>query len=307
MMTDLWPRIVPASRAVGEKMLQTFLRVYPPGLSLNPQRNNELFLMSAVDSSLQAMRYMHELALTDLTEDFDQLRVPVLAITADHDDASTLQGTPDTAQWTEVQLRYPRIPLTIARFENSRTFVTDDAPEDLDAALAAFLAGRPVVVNRARVLAVRPSPRASTSQQIGRAAVTVNYSRPQVKGRAIWGQLVPYHRVWRAGANEATTMTFSKDVLIEGRRLAAGTYSFFVLPAESEWTVIFNRVAHQWGAFNYNPFFDALRVKVKPQRAEPLEWLGYSFAPVRENAARLLLHWENVQLALTIEDAPESR
>lgn len=288
-------------------MLQTYLRFYPPGLSQHPQRNNELFLMGVLDSSLQAMRYTHELALTDLAEDFGNLRVPVLAITADHDDASTLQGTPDTAQWTEVQLRYPTIPLTLARFANSRTFVTDDAPEDLDQAIAAFLAGQPVAINRVRAVAARPSPSASTSQQLGRTEVTIHYSRPQVKGRAVWGPLVPYNRVWRAGANEATTIAFRQDVLIEGQHLAAGTYSFFVLPTESEWTLIFNRVAHQWGAFNYNPAFDALRVKTKPQSAERIEWLSYSFAPVSEKSARLLLRWEQLQLALLIEEAPESK
>lgn len=307
MITDLWPHVVPSSRAVGEAMFQTFLRVYPPGLSHHPQRNKELFLMGALDSSLQAMRYTHELALTDLAEEFGKLQVPVLAITADHDDASTLQGTPDTAQWTEVQLRYPGIPLTISRFANSRIFVTDDAPEDLDNAIAAFLAGKLFMINRAPANATRSSPRASTTQQIGQAEVTINYGRPQTKGREVWGQLVPWNRIWRAGANEATTITLSKTVLIEGQRLAAGTYSFFVLPTENRWAVIFNRVARQWGASNYNPAFDALRVQIKPQTAEPMEWLSYSFMPSAEKSAHLLLRWEKLELALTIEDAPETR
>jgi pimeloyl-ACP methyl ester carboxylesterase len=302
MVTDLWPRVV-LSREAGEKLLQAFLRVYPPGLSRHPNRNNELFLMGAVDSSLQAGRYTHELALTDLAEEFGKLTVPALAITADHDDASVWQGTPDTAQWTEVKLRYPSIPLTISRFENSRVFVTDDAPEDLDAAIAAFLAGKPIEIKRERALAVRPSPRASAAQQIGLAEVTVRYGRPQVKGREIWGKLVPWNRVWRTGANEATTLTFSRDVLVEGQRLAAGTYSFFTIPSESEWTVIFNRGAHQWGAFNYNPEFDALRVKIKAQSAEPMEWLNFSFDPTGEKSANLILRWEKLKLLLKIEDA----
>ena len=115
--THLWPRVIPASRETAEERLQAFLRVYPPGLSRDPKRNGELFLMSALDSLLQAGRYAHELALTDLAEEFGKLAVPVLAITADHDDGSTLQGTPDKAQWTDVKLRYSAIPLTTRRFE----------------------------------------------------------------------------------------------------------------------------------------------------------------------------------------------
>lgn len=304
LVTDLWPRVVLATRAGGEQLLQAFLRVYPPGLSRNPQRNNELFLMSALDSSLRAMRYGNELAFTDLGTEFGKLRVPVLAITADHDDASTQHGTPDTAQWTEVKLRYPTIPLTISRFENSRTFVTDDAPTDLDAAVAAFLAGQPVEIKRARAVAVRPSPRASVRQQIELTEITIEYGRPQVKGREIWGKLVPWRRVWRAGANEATRITFNRDLLIEGRKLAAGEYSFFVVPDEREWTVIFNRVAHQWGAFNYNPEFDALRVPVNPQNTAHVEWLSFDIIPTDKRGAHLMLRWEKLQLALHVEATP---
>ncbi len=302
MVTDLLPPVRLASREGGEKLLQAFSRFFSPGLTRHPERNKELFLMSAVGSTLQASRYTHELALTDLAEEFGKLSVPTLAITADHDDGSVFQGTPDTTQWTEVKLRYPTIPLTISRFENSRTFVTEDAPEDLDTAIAAFLSGKPVEIKRERALAVRPSPRASLTQQIGLAEACLTFGQPQVKGREIWGKLVPWNRVWRAGANEATTISFSRDVLVEGQRLAAGNYSFFVIPSEDEWTVIFNRIPHQWGAFNYNPQFDSLRVKTKPQSAEFTEWLNFGFEPTGKKSANLIMRWERVKLLLNIED-----
>ncbi|MBS1787026.1 MAG: DUF2911 domain-containing protein [Acidobacteria bacterium] len=214
-----------------------------------------------------------------------------------------MQGSPDTAQWTEVKLRYPSIPLTISRFENSRVFATEDAPADLDHAVAAFVVGKPIEIKRAPALAVRPSPRASVEQQIGLTNVMIRYGRPQTKNREIWGKLVPWNRVWRAGANEATTITLSRDVLIEGQTLAAGSYSFFVIPSENDWTVVFNRVAHQWGAFNYNPDFDALRVKIKPRPAEMSEWLTYSFEPSEPKSAFLVLRWEKMKLALRITDS----
>lgn len=301
MVTDLLPPVRLATRESGEKLWQAFSQYFSPGLSHHPERNKELFLMSAIDSSLQAGRYYNELALTDLGQEFEKLTVPVLAITADHDDGSVFQGTPDTAQWTEVKLRFPTIPLTISRFENSRLFVTEDATEDLDAVIAAFLAGKSIEINRERTVAIRPSPPASVSQQVGMAEVTIRFGRTQVKGREIWGKLVPWNRVWRTGANEATTISISRDMMIEGQRLPTGTYSLFTIPTESEWTVIFNRVAHQWGAFNYNPEFDALRVKIKPHSVEPKEWLNISFEPTGEKSANLVLHWEKLMLLLKIE------
>ncbi len=110
---------------------------------------------------------------------------------------------------------------------------------------------------------VRVSPKAEVMQVVGFTEVRIIYSRPGVKGREIWGGLVPYNQVWRAGANEATKFIFSTDVLIEGKPLKAGSYSFFAIPGKNEWTLIFNKVADQWGAFEYNESQDALRIKVK--------------------------------------------
>ncbi len=110
----------------------------------------------------------------------------------------------------------------------------------------------------------RASPAMTAEGSVGEANITVAYSSPAVKGRTIWGDLVPYDKVWRAGANEATTFETSKDVMVEGQALAAGKYSLFIMPSEKEWTVIFNKVAEQWGAYKYDEGQDALRVKVTP-------------------------------------------
>ena len=95
----------------------------------------------------------------------------------------------------------------------------------------------------------RPSPKATVSQTVGLTDITITYCRPGVKGRVIWGGLVPYDQVWRTGANEATTITFSDEVTIEGTKLPAGTYGLFTIPGKDEWTVIFNKGAKQWGAY----------------------------------------------------------
>ncbi len=144
------------------------------------------------------------------------------------------------------------------------------------------------------------SPAASLSQTIGVTEVTLKYHRPAVKGRKIWGGLEPYDKVWRAGANDATTIAFSTAVKIEGQPLAAGTYALFMIPSQGEWTVIFNKTAKQWGAFNYKEADDVLRIKVAPQTAEHQEELQYSFPTANNDAATLVLHWEKVKLAFKI-------
>jgi hypothetical protein len=146
----------------------------------------------------------------------------------------------------------------------------------------------------------RESPPASISQTVGVTEITIKYHRPAVKGRVIWGGLEPYDKVWRAGANEATTITFSTPVKIEGQALPAGTYALFMIPTQTEWTVIFNKTARQWGAFSYQEAQDALRVKVKPQQAEHIERLQYSIPVATNHSAQVVLHWEKIQVPFTV-------
>lgn len=154
---------------------------------------------------------------------------------------------------------------------------------------------------------VRVSPKAGVFQTIGITDINVSYSRPGVKNRKIWGELVPYNKVWRAGADEATKITFSTDVIIEGKKLPAGAYGFFAIPGENEWTLIFNKVADQWGAFTYNESEDALRIKVKPVSNSNHDWLLYSFTDMTSTTAQLNLIWEKLKVPFKIEgkgDAP---
>lgn len=147
----------------------------------------------------------------------------------------------------------------------------------------------------------RVSPKAGVMQTVGITDINISYSRPGVKNRKIWGELVPYNKVWRAGADEATKFTFSTDVTIEGKKLSSGSYSFFVIPTEKEWTVIFNKTADQWGAFEYNEAQDALRFKVKPVSGQFKEWLYYSFSDMKSNSAVISLVWEKLRIPFKIE------
>jgi len=147
----------------------------------------------------------------------------------------------------------------------------------------------------------RPSPKATVSQQVGVTDVSIAYCRPGVKGREIWGSLVPYGEVWRTGANEATTITFSTDVTVQGTPVAAGTYGLFTLPGKDEWTVIFNKGAKLWGAYDYKKEDDVLRFTVKPQAAPFEERMTFSFPNTTTDSTDVTLNWEKLQVSFTVK------
>jgi hypothetical protein len=142
----------------------------------------------------------------------------------------------------------------------------------------------------------RPSPPATASGKIGTTLVTIDYSSPAVKNRTVWGELVPYGKVWRAGANEATTIEFSQDVQVEGRHLAKGKYSIYTIPNENQWTVIFNKATGQWGT-EYDERQDALRVNVKPRTMGSMQE-RLSYHVVRNG---ILLRWDKLEIPVKIK------
>jgi tetratricopeptide (TPR) repeat protein len=146
----------------------------------------------------------------------------------------------------------------------------------------------------------RDSQRASVSQRVGITDITVNYHRPLVKGRTIWGKVVPYGQVWRAGANENTTITFTDPVSIEGKPLEKGTYGLHMIPNQDQWTVIFSKVNTAWGSFTYKESEDALRVNVKPLTADMEEALAYEVDQPSENSAVVTMRWEKVAVPFKV-------
>ncbi len=146
----------------------------------------------------------------------------------------------------------------------------------------------------------RVSPKATVAQTVGVTDVTIAYCRPSVRGRAIWGALVPYDQVWRAGANEATTITFGDEVTVEGTKIPAGTYGLFAIPGRTEWTMILNKGAKQWGAYSYNQADDILRFKVKPREVPFQEVMTFSFPAVTATSGEVALCWEKLCVAFTL-------
>lgn len=146
----------------------------------------------------------------------------------------------------------------------------------------------------------RQSQHAAVSQRIGITDITINYHRPLVNDRKVWGGLVPYGQVWRAGANENTTITFSDPVTIEGKALDRGTYGLHMIPNADEWTIIFSRNSTSWGAFTYKEAEDALRVNVKPHTAEMHNALTYDFDDVKPDSTVVELEWEKVAVPFKV-------
>ncbi|MGH9459496.1 MAG: DUF2911 domain-containing protein [Thermoanaerobaculia bacterium] len=147
----------------------------------------------------------------------------------------------------------------------------------------------------------RLSPKATVSQTIGLTDVTIQYSRPSVRGREIWGGLVPYGEVWRTGANEATTFEVTDDVTIEGQALPAGLYSVHTIPGPDQWTVIFNNQAEQWGSYSYDAAKDAIRVTVTPRRSDEMrELMTFAFPTVSADGAEIMLAWENLEVPIRL-------
>lgn len=151
------------------------------------------------------------------------------------------------------------------------------------------------------------SQAATLTQRIGITDITISYHSPLAKGRTIWGDLVPYNEVWRAGANQNTVITFSTDVKIEGKNLSAGSYGLHMIPSQKEWTIIFNKNSGAWGSFFYDQKDDALRVTVTPQSADMQDWLNYTFTALQPESTVALLRWEKLAVPFKINiDVPET-
>lgn len=143
-----------------------------------------------------------------------------------------------------------------------------------------------------------PSPPAKTSANIGGTTLTINYHQPAVKGRNVWaGDLAPYGKVWRTGANNAPTFEVSKDVMVNGKSLKAGKYALFSVPGEKEWSIIFNKNFKQWGNYEYKETEDVLRVTAKSEPNEMME----RFTIKAEDSGKVTMMWDKTKVSFTVK------
>jgi len=150
------------------------------------------------------------------------------------------------------------------------------------------------------------SPPVTASHSIGDLKIDVNYNAPSVRGRTVWGALVPLGKIWRTGANSATTFEVNQDVLINGEALAAGKYSLFTIPSDGEWTIIFNKEANQWGAYSYDKGQDALRITTKTGATQALvEQMTFEVGDNDENVGVVSFMWENLKTSFNVSVGAE--
>lgn len=152
------------------------------------------------------------------------------------------------------------------------------------------------------------SPRQKVEQQFSMSKITVDYGRPGVKGRKIFGDLVPFGKVWRVGANSSTKITFEQSVNFGGKTVPAGSYGLFVIPAEKEWRVILNKDAQQWGAYAYDEKLNVTDITVLVQKlSEKQEWFGIELNPVDDNAVDMVVKWDQTKVTVPVKAAnPET-
>ena len=146
------------------------------------------------------------------------------------------------------------------------------------------------------------SPRQKVEQQFSMSKITVDYGRPGVKGRKIFGDLVPFGKVWRVGANSSTKITFEQSVNFGGKTVSAGTYGLFVIPTEKEWKVILNKDSQQWGAYTFDEKQNVVDVTIPVQKlAEKQEWFEIELNPVDDNAVNLVMKWDFTKVELPLK------
>ncbi len=146
----------------------------------------------------------------------------------------------------------------------------------------------------------RPSQGAEVEQMVGLTEIEIAYSRPNVNGRVIWGELVPYDKVWRTGANEATTITFSTDVNVNGTEVAAGEYGLYTIPGKDEWTIVLSSDNDLWGAGGYTADNDVLRFTAKPMANKFTETLTIGFSIVKHDMCMVDISWDELIVSFPI-------
>lgn len=151
------------------------------------------------------------------------------------------------------------------------------------------------------------SPTATVSQKVGLCKVTVEYSRPSVKGRKIFGDVVPFDKVWRTGANKITTIAFDKDVIINGETVKAGSYGWYSIPGKTTWTIALNSDDKQWGAYAYDQKKDVLRIPVRVEKNPMTEQLSISIQSLSPTTAHVILAWEKTAVRFRLEHNPQDQ
>ncbi len=256
-------------------------------------------------------QYLNEYNGQDLYGKMSSFSTPMLNLLSVYDDKSNKASSKGTVRfWQEVENDFPNLNTTNIQIPDTRDAAFIDQPDLTYYYIDAFLANPTEKVdqitgNRGETTLAKPSLSAGIRQTFGAIEVALDYHRPSVKGRTIFGELVPYGQIWRAGANEATTISFSNDVQVNGVNIPKGTYGLFMLPEKDKWQVVFNKINGQWGAFNYRSQYDQARINLTPSTGEFTELLTYSFENPTAESMDINLSWERTNVSFRVSEAFE--
>lgn len=277
-------------------------------LTKDVARNQQYLNAISPEAVNSIFRYSQEFGAQDVSGFFKKRHIPLLSFVAGQDDQSPLAGTMGViTAWQELRSQFPDYPLSLIRIANSRSLSFIDQPALFDHYFNQFIeepgtAIEPVSTDTP-IQVERASPAAGITQVIASTKLSLNYSRPAKKGRKLFGDMIPFDKIWRAGANEATTFEVSNNVVINSKLLKKGRYSLFFKPGAQTWQVIINAVPDQWGAFTHNKAFDVLTLNVKAEKKEASqEYLKYAFENLSGDAVDLTMEWGNIRIKLSIEE-----
>lgn len=273
----------------------------------NSIKNQEYLGQITSENVNTLLRYNQEFKAQDITDILIDSKSPILSIVSIHNDQSSQASDRTvTRLWQEIDTMHPDLPLSIVKIPESQNLAFIDQPDLFGYYFDKFANAPTEEVNQIptdnKVTVELPSPLVSTCQVIESCKITLEYHQPALNGRKVFGQLIPYGEVWRAGANDATRLEVSRDVLINGTHfLKAGKYSLFFIPTNDYWEVVINSIPDQWGAFNYKEEFDVLRFKVKPSMTDqPIEFLDYHLTRTKPDVANITLSWANTLVSFNI-------
>lgn len=291
---------------------------FQSAFSIDSEAIRDIQIMNEKATDLYAYRsYMEQMSVVDLTDEFDRLEVPLLSLTSVQDGLSPMVvfSRTNVIAWQKLAMKYHDKPINLVPLKKARNLVLYDEPEAAGRIIDEFIKD-PTDFKSGTLdsptYEVNKSPRATVSQTFSNTDISISYSRPAAQGRELFGGLIPYGKTWRAGANEGTEISFSRDIKIQNNTIPKGRYTLFIKPEADKWTIIFNRILNQWNIANYDPAYDVLQFETSLLKAPHQERLSYSFENITDESTDLAIHWGETKGIINLKEdfekpyAPES-
>lgn len=309
--------LFPQAEFVPYSMFQPY-GSFQSGYSIKSEAIRSRQIENIATTDIYAYRiYMEQLKAMDINHALKNLQVPLLAFTSVQDGLSPMVtfSRTNVIAWQKLDMKYPNKPIHLIPLQKTRDLALYDRPEEVAGIIHQFTKNLEAFEGLKLpepTWEVNKSPRASASQTFSNTDISISYSRPSVSDRELFGKLIPIDKLWRAGANEGTEITFSRDIRINNQSIAKGRYTLFIKPGKDKWTIILNSILNQWNTTHYDPDYDVVHFDIIPSKAAHMERLKYDFENLTDHSVDLTIHWGTTKAVIPIEEtfktpyAPES-